>query len=175
MKRIGIVGSRRRSSANDAVYLLAQFDTLYEKGDVIVSGGCPKGADHFAEHIAESRGIPITIFPADWDKHGKKAGFIRNTTIAMNSDILIALPAMDRTGGTEDTISKMQKMRKPVFIVYWFPSNKRMPPTRGVWLNKDGYTPCPKCRDTNRYWDGSFVRCYSCEFVQRAHPQDRDQ
>ncbi len=48
-------------------------------------------------------------FPANWKKFGRAAGFIRNTDIAENSDILIACVSKDRTGGTEDTIKKFLK------------------------------------------------------------------
>ena len=36
------------------------------------------GADWLADRIAGTRGIWIKRYPADWDKHGRAAGFIRN-------------------------------------------------------------------------------------------------
>lgn len=109
MKFIGIIGSRRRNSHNDYCKVKAAFDKIYTDGDWIVSGGCPKGGDAFAEKIARDRGIPIIIFPAAWKKHGKAAGFIRNADIAHHSDCIIACCAYDRKGGTEDTINKFKK------------------------------------------------------------------
>ncbi len=47
----------------------------------IVSGGC-KGADLLGEQYAKEFGIKIKRFPADWDKHGKKAGPLRNKEMA---------------------------------------------------------------------------------------------
>lgn len=44
---------------------------------VIVSGGAA-GADSMAERYAKEKGLPIKIFPAEWDKYGRKAGYIRN-------------------------------------------------------------------------------------------------
>lgn len=117
MRTIGIVGSRRRATANDLVLLCATFDKLYVEGDRIVSGGCPKGGDNFAEHIAKNRGLTITIHYPDWDKHSKAAGFVRNTLIAQDCDILIALVSEDRTGGTEDTIKKAQNLNKKIIII----------------------------------------------------------
>src|SRR6187549_2426675 len=99
---IGIVGSRRRNSANDLVLTCVALDKVFQPGDRLVSGGCPKGGDSFAESIAKSRGLTITIHYPDWNgKAGKAAGFVRNTFIAQDCDILIALVADDRTGGTE--------------------------------------------------------------------------
>jgi len=43
MKRIGIVGSRRRNSEEDYRLLEKKFLEIYENGDELVSGGCPKG------------------------------------------------------------------------------------------------------------------------------------
>lgn len=116
MKVIGIVGSRRRKSLADVQRLLKAFDELYEEGDTIVSGGCPEGADAFAEHIAKQRGVPITIYPARWSD-SKHAGLERNTKIAEACDVLIALVHEDRTGGTEDTVKKTLALGKKVIYV----------------------------------------------------------
>lgn len=107
--KIGIVGSRRRNSEKDFEIVKETFLKIKADGDSIVSGGCPMGADRFAEIIARYHGIPIKIYIAKWIEYGTKAGFIRNTDIAMESDILIACVANDRKGGTEDTIKKFVK------------------------------------------------------------------
>ena len=109
---IGIIGTRRRNSPGDYKATFKKFFDLYEDGYRIISGGCPKGGDNFAFDISKSEGIPITIFPANWSRYGKGAGFVRNTDIAENSDILIACVSKDRTGGTEDTIKKFLKFNK---------------------------------------------------------------
>ncbi len=105
-KVIGIIGTRRRNSLRDFDKTKIVFDRIYKDGDLICSGGCPQGGDKFAEMLAKNYGIPILIFHADWNKHGKAAGFIRNGLIAKASDVLIAVVAGDRKGGTEDTIRK---------------------------------------------------------------------
>jgi len=109
MKFIGIVGSRKRNTDADYKIVEQEFFKIYEQGDTIVSGGCPSGADHFAELIAKKYGITIKIFPPEWEKYGKIAGFLRNTDIAKTSEVLIACIATDRKGGTEDTINKFKK------------------------------------------------------------------
>jgi len=113
IKTIGIVGSRRRNYFNDYLKVYNQFIALYKDGDTICSGLCPEGADAFAVHIAYLFNTKTLWFPADWNKHGRIAGFLRNTDIAKNSDVLIACVAEDRTGGTEDTIKKFIKFHKP--------------------------------------------------------------
>lgn len=109
MKKIGIVGTRRRDSIEALKVVEKDFFEIYEEGDWIVSGGCSKGGDRFAEVIAKKFGIPILIFYPNWDKYKKGAGFVRNLEIAKNSDVLIGCVSMDRTGGTEDTIKKFIK------------------------------------------------------------------
>jgi len=117
MKRIGIVGSRRRVGRLVMEVIEEKLLELYEEGDIIVSGGCYKGADHYAEELAKKHQIPILILYARWNVYGKSAGHKRNTTIARLSDVLIAVPANDRTGGTEDTIKKFEnKLLKPILL-----------------------------------------------------------
>ena len=117
MKKIGIIGSRRRDSKEDYDILLKAFLDIYEAGDELVSGGCYKGGDAMCEKIAKEHQIPIKIYYAQWDKLGKGAGFARNTYIARDSDVLIALVAHDREGGAEDTIKKAEKMGKKIILL----------------------------------------------------------
>ena len=116
MKVIGIIGSRSRNTLGDLLKTTNAFDEVYEEGDQICSGGCPRGGDRFAELIANDRNIPIILFPANWSKYGKAAGFIRNGDIANKSDVLIACVAEDRKGGTEDTIKKFGKLKKLILV-----------------------------------------------------------
>ena len=45
MKYIGIVGSRRRNTEEDFQIVKKELLSIYVVGDIIVSGGCPKGGD----------------------------------------------------------------------------------------------------------------------------------
>jgi len=103
---IGIVGSRSRDSQADLLAVSKIFNEIYQDGDWICSGGCPKGGDRFAILLHKAFVTPYLEFPAHWEKHGKVAGFLRNSDIAKASDILIACVHINRIGGTEDTIRK---------------------------------------------------------------------
>lgn len=68
-------------------------ETLREKKKeyniVIVSGGA-RGADKAGEMYANEEKLDLEIFPADWKKFGKAAGFRRNEQMAEFADALIA-------------------------------------------------------------------------------------
>lgn len=56
---------------------ILQLTTKYKNNICIVSGGA-KGADTLAEKYAKDHNLEFFKFPAQWDKYGKSAGFIRN-------------------------------------------------------------------------------------------------
>jgi len=117
MKKIGIIGSRRRDSYRDFLQCEKAFLKVYEAGDEIVSGGCPKGGDRFAEVLAKKHQIPIKIYYAQWNELGKRAGFARNGDIAKDSNVLISVVSPDRTGGAEDTVKKAMKAKDQKTII----------------------------------------------------------
>ena len=116
-KVIGIIESRRRDTKEDIEECRKVFLSIYEQGDTLVSGGCPKGGDRFCQIFAHDYNIDIKIHWADWEQYGKSAGFKRNTYIAQDADILICVAHQDRKGGTEDTIAKAIKLGKKIVLV----------------------------------------------------------
>jgi len=107
---IGIVGSRRRDTEEDFDLIVEAFREIqdYEKVIVIVSGLCPKGGDRFATLIYQRLHTKKLWFPPEWHL-GRHCTFVRNTEVARWADYLIATPAPDRKGGTEDTIKKFTR------------------------------------------------------------------
>jgi hypothetical protein len=61
--------------------------------------------------------MPEDIAEQPIDIVRKAAGFVRNTKIAEECDVLIAVVASDRLGGTEDTIRKAEKLGKQIILV----------------------------------------------------------
>lgn len=56
--------------------------------------GAAAGADSMAGTWATHRGVPVKAYPADWKKHGRSAGPIRNQQMldAEKPDMVIAFP-----------------------------------------------------------------------------------
>ena len=60
-----------------------------KKVDVVLSG-LAAGADSLGMCWANEFNIPIEEYPAQWDKFGKRAGYLRNELMAVNATHLIA-------------------------------------------------------------------------------------
>lgn len=81
----------------------------------VVSGGA-RGIDLSGEFYAKSKNISVKRFKAHWDKHGKRAGYMRNIKMADYADALIAIWD-SKSKGTEHMIS-IAKMNKLKVFVY---------------------------------------------------------
>lgn len=89
MFRVIIAGGR---DFNDYELLTSTMDLLLSNvhDSITVVCGKARGADTLGEQYAMEHGYDVAYFPADWDKHGKAAGFIRNEQMAQNADALVA-------------------------------------------------------------------------------------
>ena len=89
MFRVIIAGSRKFS---DYDLLERTMDKALStvQDDITVVCGKAKGSDTLGEQYAKEHGYEVQYFPADWNRYGKVAGYIRNTTMAKNADALVA-------------------------------------------------------------------------------------
>lgn len=114
MTKVIIAGSRgiNRIPALRSMYAWA-FCNL--RPTEIVSGTA-RGVDRYGEEFAQMSKIPVARFPADWDKYGKRAGYLRNEQMAEYADELLALWDGE-SRGTKHMIDIMRKKDKPVFVI----------------------------------------------------------
>jgi hypothetical protein len=78
--------------------------------------GCARGADQIPYAYEKARGTSVKEFPADWNTHGRGAGFIRNAEMADYSDALIAF--WDGTSkGTKHMIDVARKKGLCVSVI----------------------------------------------------------
>ena len=107
----------------------AMFDVVYdfkkrygEDFDIKIISGTARGADRLGERYAKEKGYEVVRFPADWDKLGKRAGYVRNAEMAKyaisdgNIGVLVAF--WDGSSrGTKHMIDLANKNGLEVFIV----------------------------------------------------------
>jgi hypothetical protein len=112
--KIIIAGSR---NFNDYNLLKTSCDKLLTQfTNIEIVSGTARGADKLGERYAGEKGYDIKQFPANWDKHGKSAGYIRNDEMAQYADMLIAF--WDGTSkGTKHMIDLANKRGIKVEIV----------------------------------------------------------
>jgi hypothetical protein len=86
----------------------------------IIHGGA-RGADQGAADWGESQNVPVVAFVANWKKHGKSAGPIRNHRMLEEGkpDIVIALPG---GRGTADMVRQAKGHGVPVIEVEPWPT-----------------------------------------------------
>ena len=90
-------------------------DVIPEMGQVHIVSGCANGADKLGERYASENDYHIIKFPADWDKHGKSAGYIRNKEMAKYADALIAFWD-GKSKGTKHMIDLANEYRLLIYI-----------------------------------------------------------
>ena len=103
--KVAVIGSRTFDKYESVYNILSKL-----KITEIISGGA-KGADSLAERYAKENNIPTKIFLPDWETYGKKAGFLRNTQIIEECEMVVAF--WDGTSkGCADSIEKAKKTNK---------------------------------------------------------------
>ena len=86
--KVIIAGSRTYSdyatlsNIVDHIFKIHLYRKGYKPNDIEIICGMAKGADTLGETYAKNNGFQIRYFPADWDKFGKSAGYIRNKQMA---------------------------------------------------------------------------------------------
>ena len=87
---------------------------LFEISEIV--SGCANGADKLGEKFANDYDVPIKKFPADWNKFGKSAGYIRNEEMAKYADALIAFWD-GQSKGTKHMIDLAHKHKLNVTVI----------------------------------------------------------
>jgi hypothetical protein len=111
LRRVLVCGSRTWTDGARIGRRLAQLPP----GVVIVTGGSV-GADHLAAREAHALGLKVELHPADWIKHGSRAGFIRNVAM-LDSGVQLVLAFWDgQSPGTKHTIREAGRRSIPVEV-----------------------------------------------------------
>ena len=122
--RVIIAGSR---NFNNYELLKKECDAFLsdkkEKYNITIISGGARGADFSGEKYAQDEGFDLEIYPAQWDKFGKRAGYRRNEQMAEVADALIAF--WDGSSrGTKHMVDIMNEKNLLVRVVEYETSNK---------------------------------------------------
>ena len=109
--KVIIAGSRNITDYNSVKLAIIKSGFVI---DEIVSGGA-KGVDALGEKFAYENCISLKIFPANWDKYGKSAGYIRNQQMAKYADALIAIWD-GKSMGTKHMIELAKKRNIRIYL-----------------------------------------------------------
>lgn len=90
-------------------------ELLHDRAVSIVSG-MARGPDRIAWDYAVEQGVQRYAFPAEWERYGKRAGYLRNAEMAKVADGLLAFHK-DQSRGTQHMINTMLKLGKPVRVI----------------------------------------------------------
>lgn len=114
MKKILICGDRYWNNFKIIDKVLANLPV----DCMIIHGDC-RGADKISGYLANKRGMAVFPYKADWYKHGKAAGPIRNQemldffepkmVIAFHSNIV-------NSKGTKDMLNRAHKCGLPFYL-----------------------------------------------------------
>jgi hypothetical protein len=93
-------------------YNLACYDEL------IMIEGAAKGIDTIAKEYAQENDWKIEEYPAEWDKYGKSAGYIRNELMVKAADEVLILWDGE-SKGTKHDIDLCEKYNKPYVVLIY--------------------------------------------------------
>lgn len=109
---------------NDKTLMINRIQELEKQGLIYSTStlicGMARGADLMARDIFKAAGLAVRDMPAEWDKLGKRAGYVRNESMALIADM--ALVFWDgQSKGSKHMIDTMDKLQKPVYVVRYTP------------------------------------------------------
>lgn len=111
-----VAGSR---GFNDYELLKKTLDSILISGKLCrIVSGTAQGADQLGERYAIERKQLIKRFPADWEKYGKRAGYIRNKEMGEYADAAIVFWD-GKSRGTKMMIDIMKELGKPCKVVLY--------------------------------------------------------
>lgn len=105
MTPIRVLVTGGRGFTDESMVVRALDATHAAAGVACVIEGGASGADAFARRWARDKNVPLASFPAEWRRHGKAAGPIRNSHMLTvgRPDLVLAFPG---TNGTVDMVRK---------------------------------------------------------------------
>ena len=114
--RVLVCGSR---NWGDLAEIKSLLFPLFGREDVLIIHGGAWGADKCAGTAAQHLGLEVKVYEADWDRHGRSAGPLRNSQMLEEGKphvVLAFTEDIDASRGTADTVRKANKKGIPTFV-----------------------------------------------------------
>lgn len=91
-KRVLVCGGRDYDDKEAVFSVLDHIDGVHGIW-VVIEGGAP-GADTLARRWAHETGLMVNTYFAEWERYGKRAGYVRNALMLKKGkpDIVVAFP-----------------------------------------------------------------------------------
>lgn len=98
--------------------LVSLSNTVYKDQAISVVTGMAKGADALGYLFALKNNVVNYKFPADWNKYGRQAGYLRNIQMGEFSDGGVAFWD-GKSKGTLHMIKYLEHLNKPVHLIIY--------------------------------------------------------
>jgi hypothetical protein len=119
--KVLITGDRNWSDEFPIDVVIAGLLHLSQGGNqiLVLLHGDARGADTLADTWRDTHGIVVKPFPADWAKHGKAAGPIRNRRMLDEEpDLVVAFhDDLASSKGTKDCVEEARRRQIPTWVV----------------------------------------------------------
>lgn len=124
---IVVCGSRTQNDYDEFSFWLKEYLAAFEgKEYVVVTGAAYYGADAMAALFCEKEGIELREYPANWDTHGPRSGYIRNQEmreIAKSAQEAHLIAFWDGTStGTAEMFDKCMEQKIHTTVVVFSPN-----------------------------------------------------
>jgi len=93
-------------------------NTKSKTHEIVIVSGTAKGADTLGETYAFEHELAVEMFPAQWDKHGKSAGYKRNAEMANAADAVVVFWD-GKSKGSKHMIDIAKKVGLPLRVVIY--------------------------------------------------------
>lgn len=116
--RLIVAGSRTATSyeQTETAIINWHIDHKHAGNKLVIISGNAKGPDSHGIVFAKQYGHQVEIYPAEWDKYGKSAGYRRNAVMASTATHLLAIWD-GQSKGTKHMIDIARKLNIPVRII----------------------------------------------------------
>jgi hypothetical protein len=109
--KVVIAGSRNIEDYQELLLAISSSPFLVTE---VVSGHA-NGVDRMGERYALENNLALTLYPANWEEYGRKAGMIRNSKMADYADAAIVVWD-GKSKGSKNMIDNMNKRQKPCHV-----------------------------------------------------------